>query len=59
MNWEHTEILLQLVQEHIIAEHNKPKAEISEDRLKLLRKAAVGLHEQRILLNMKRLKESK
>jgi len=59
MNWEATEILLQLVQDQIIIEHNKPKAEISEERLKLLRKAAVGLHEQRILLNMKRLKESK
>jgi hypothetical protein len=59
MNWEATEILLQLVQDQIIIEHNKPKAEIDESRLHILRKAAIGLHEQRIFLNMKRLKDAK
>lgn len=59
MNWEHTELLLELVKEQFIVEHNKPKEQQSEARFKVLRKAAVGLHEQRIALNMKRLKEAK
>jgi hypothetical protein len=59
MNWEHTELLLELVKEHFIAEHNKPKEQQSDARLKMLRKAAVGLHDQRIFLNIKRLKEAK
>lgn len=59
MNWEHTELLLTLVKEQFIVEHNKPKEQQSDVRLKMLRKAAVGLHDQRIALNMKQLKASK
>jgi hypothetical protein len=59
MNWEATEILLQLVKDQFIVEHNKSKENQSEARLKALRQAAVGLHEQRIFLNVKRLKETK
>jgi hypothetical protein len=59
MNWEATEILLQLVKDQFIVEHNKSKENQSEARLRELRKAAVGLHEQRIFLNVKRLKEAK
>ena len=59
MNWEATEILLQLVKDQFIVEHNKPKENQSEARLRELRQAAVALHEQRIFLNVKRLKEVK
>jgi hypothetical protein len=59
MNWEATEILLQLVKDRFIVEHNKSKENRSEARLRELRQAAVGLHEQRIFLNVKRLKETK
>jgi hypothetical protein len=59
MNWEATEILLQLVKDQFIVEHNKSKENQSEARLRELRQAAVGLHEQRIFLNVKRLKGTK
>ena len=59
MNWEHTELLLGLVKEQLIVEHNKHKDNQDENRLKMLRKMAVGLHDQRIFLNMKRQKELK
>ena len=59
MDWEHTELLLGLVKEQLIVEHNKHKDNQDENRLKRLRKMAVGLHDQRIFLNMKRRKELK
>lgn len=59
MNWEATEILLQLVKDQFIVEHNKSKELQSEARLRELRQAAVGLHQHRISLNVRRLKETK
>jgi hypothetical protein len=59
MDWEHTELLLGLVKEQLIVEHNKHKDNQDENRFKMLRKMAVGLHDQRIFLNMKRQKELK
>lgn len=59
MNWELTELLLELIKEQFIVEHNKPKDKQDENRLKMLSKMAVGLHDQRIFLNIKRKKELK
>ena len=59
MDWEITELLLELIKEQFIVEHNKPKDKQDETRLKMLRKMAVGIHDQRIFLNMKRQKELK
>jgi len=59
MNWEATEILLQLVKDQFIVEHNKSKENQSEARLRTLRQAAIGLGAQRIFLMVKYWKETK
>lgn len=56
MNWEATKILLDLMKEQFIIEHNKSKDSVDSSRLKNLRTACIGLHEQRIALNVAAMK---
>ena len=59
MSWEDTEILLAYLREQFIIEHNKPKEQQDETRLKMLRLTSIELHQQRILLNIEHLKDSR